>query len=163
MDTFIVTMTWLGSGYLLLPLAACISFLLIWAGRSAQALLLSLSLILTMFFVHAMKLMFRRPRPAAITELLVPMPPDWSFPSAHTAQATAFFLALSLIAIRILPPFWASTISLLSLLAIGIVGYSRVYLQVHFISDVLAGMILAVLVVSAVQVVIPLLPWQSGK
>ena len=162
MDTFILTMTWLGSCYLLLPLAACISLLLIWAGRSGQAILLSLSLIMTIVSVHAMKLMFRRPRPA-ITELLVPMPPDWSFPSAHTAQATAFFLALSLIAIRLLPPFWAGLIALLSLLIIGTVGYSRVYLQVHFISDVLAGMVLAILVVSAMQVVIPLLPWQQGK
>lgn len=158
MDTFILTMTWLGSCYLLLPLSAFISLLLIWAGRSSQAVLLSLSLLITFVSVHAVKLMFRRPRPV-ITELLVPMPPDWSFPSAHTAQATAFFLALSLIAVRILPPFWASFIALLSLLTIGIVGYSRIYLQVHFISDVLAGMALAILVVTAVQTIIPLLPW----
>jgi len=162
MDTFILTITWLGSGYLLVPLAACIVFLLIWAGRSAQAMLLSFSLIITIFFVHAMKLIFRRPRPVT-PELLVPMPPDWSFPSAHTAQATAFFLALTLIAVRLLPPFWAGLIALLSLLIIGIVGYSRVYLQVHFISDVLAGMVLAILVVLAVQVVIPHLPWPQGK
>ena len=162
MDTFILTMTWFGSCYLLLPLAACISFLLTWVGRSSQAMLLSLSLIITIVSVHAAKLMFRRPRPA-ITELLVPMPPDWSFPSAHTAQATAFFLSLSLIAVRLLPPFWASLVALLSLLTIGIVSYSRVYLQVHFISDVLAGMVLAILVVTATQVVISFLPWQQGK
>lgn len=163
MDSVILAMTWLGSSYLLLPLAACLSFLLVWAGRSAQAMLLSLSLVLTMLCVHVMKLMVRRPRPVATTELLVPMPPDWSFPSGHTAQATAFFLALALIAIRLLPPFWASLVAFCSLLIIGVVGYSRVYLQVHFVSDVLAGMVLAILVVWAVQLASPFLPWQSGK
>lgn len=163
MDSVFLAMTWLGSSYLLLPLAACLSLLLVWAGRSAQAMLLSLSLVLTMISVHTMKLMFHRPRPVTTTELLVPMPPDWSFPSAHTAQATAFFLALGLIAMRLLPPFWASLVALFSLLVIGVVAYSRIYLQVHFVSDVLAGMALAILVVWAVQLAIPFLPWQSGK
>ena len=162
MDTFIVTITRLGSGYLLLPLSVCIGFLLSRAGRSTEAVLLNLSLILTMASVHALKLIFRRPRPT-ITELLVPMPPDWSFPSAHTAQATAFFLSLTLIASRILPPFWANLVALISLLIMGIVGFSRVYLQVHFISDVLAGMALAVLIVLALQTIISLLPWLQEK
>ncbi len=161
MDSFILTITWLGSGYLLLPLSACISLLLILVGRASQANLLSLSLIVTMISVHAAKLMVRRPRPIGI-DLLVPMPPDWSFPSAHTAQATAFFLALTLIAMRTLPPFWAGFIAVFSLLIVAIVGYSRVYLQVHYVSDVLAGMILAMLAVLAVQLCLPYLPWLRG-
>ena len=37
-------------------------------------------------------------------------------PAAHTTQATAFFLSLTLIAIRHLPPFWAACTALISLL-----------------------------------------------
>ena len=162
MDSFILTMTWLGSGYLLLPLSACLSLLLTRSGRSGQGIFLSLSLLLTMVCVHAAKLMFRRPRPVG-TDLLVSLPADWSFPSAHAAQATAFFLALTLIALRVLPPFPAGFVASISLIAIALVGYSRVYLQVHYVSDVLAGVALAVLVVSGVRVWLARLSWFQSR
>ncbi len=158
MDLFFVTITWLGSLYILLPLSALLCALLLWAGRYGQVILISCSLLITIISVHAVKLMFRRPRPST-AELIVAMPSDWSFPSAHTAQATAFFLSAALIAFQILPPVWATLFAVLSLLIIGIVGYSRIYLQVHYLSDVLAGMFLATLIVSAVRFIIPLLSW----
>ena len=162
MDIFYTTITWLGSLYLLLPLSVLLCLLLLGSGKSWQAMLISSSLLTTIISVHVAKLMFRRPRPST-TELLVAMPSDWSFPSAHTAQATAFFLSVTLIAFQILHPVWATLVALLSLLIVGIVGYSRIYLQVHYVSDVLAGMVLAALIVSAVRFIIPLLPWLHGK
>ena len=157
-----MTITWLGSLYLLLPLSVLLCLLLLWSGKSGQAILLSFSLLITIILVHVAKLMFRRPRPS-VTEPLVAIPSDWSFPSAHTAQATAFFLSVSLIAFQVLPPVWATLFALLSLLFVGIVGYSRIYLQVHYVSDVLAGMILAACIVSVVRLIIPFLPWLEGK
>lgn len=107
--------------------------------------------------------MFRRPRPST-AELLVAMPSDWSFSSAHTAQASAFFLSVTLLLVfQVLPTLWATLVALLSLLIIGVVGYSRIYLQVHYVSDVMAGMALATLIVSAVRLIIPLLPWLQGE
>ena len=162
MDFFYTTATWLGSLYLLLPLSVLLCFLLIWSGKSGQAVLISLSFFITIISVHVTKLIFRRPRPSA-TELLVAMPSDWSFPSAHTAQATAFFLSVTIVAFQVLPPIGASLFALLSLLFVGIVGYSRIYLQVHYVSDVVAGMVLAILIVSMVRFIITLLPWLRGK
>ena len=162
MDFFYTTITWLGSLYLLLPFSVLLCLLLLWSGKSGQAMLIGFSLLITIISVHVAKLMFRRPRPST-TELHVSMPSDWSFPSAHTAQATAFFLSVTLIAFQVLPPIWAILVALLSLLFVGIVGYSRIYLQVHYVSDVLAGMVMAALIVSAVRFIIPLLPWLRGK
>ena len=162
MDFFFVTITWLGSLYLLLPFSVLLCLLLLWYGKSGQAILISSSFLITIISVHVAKLMFRRPRPST-AELLVAMPSDWSFPSAHTAQATAFFLSATLVAFQVLPTLWATLVALLSLLIIGLVGYSRIYLQVHYLSDVLAGMALAVLIVSGVRAIIPLLPWLQGK
>jgi len=158
MDWFFTSITWLGSLYLLLPLSLLSAFLLLWIGKSEQALMLGLSLFSTIISVHAAKLIFRRPRPA-VTDLLVTMPADWSFPSAHTAQATAFFFSITLIAFRLLPLFWAAATMLLSVLVVGSVAYSRVYLQVHYISDVVAGLVLAIFLVAVVDLVIPALPW----
>jgi membrane-associated phospholipid phosphatase len=162
MDFFFVTITWLGSLYFLLPVSALLCFLLLWFGKSGQAILISFSLLITIISVHVAKLVFRRPRPST-TELLVAMPSDWSFPSAHTAQATAFFLSVTLVAFQVLPPVWAIFVTLVSLLIIGVVGYSRIYLQVHYVSDVFAGVALAALIVSAMRLIIPLVPWLQEK
>jgi undecaprenyl-diphosphatase len=154
MDTFFSTITWLGSLYMLLPSTALFCLLLIRSGRSKDAALLGASLLLTSIVVHIIKLAIRRPRPA-ISEPVVPMPPDWSFPSAHTAQASAFFLALGLIAARHLPPYWLLPITICSLLTVASVGYSRFYLRVHYASDILAGAGIAILLVLLVQALLP--------
>jgi len=88
--------------------------------------------------VRADERLFARPRPD-VQDLLVAMPADFSFPSAHTAQAAAFALACAIMAGRDVSTaagllVWGS----LSLTAL-LVGISRVYLQVHSISDVVAG------------------------
>ncbi|KAF5062505.1 PAP2 superfamily protein [anaerobic digester metagenome] len=162
MDLFFTTITWLGSLYLLLPLSVLLCFLLLWAGKSGHVFLIAVNVSATILSVHVAKLMFRRPRPST-TDLLVAMPSDWSFPSAHTAQATAFFMSVALIAFRALPPAWANLVALLSLALVGIVGYSRIYLRVHYVSDVLAGMLLAAIIVSVTYLIAPILPWAQTK
>jgi undecaprenyl-diphosphatase len=162
MDLFFTTITWLGSLYLLLPLSLLLCFVLLWTGKSGHVILIVLNMSVTILSVHVAKLMFRRPRPST-TDLLVTMPSDWSFPSAHTAQATAFFMSVALIAFQVLPPVWANLFALLSLLLVGIVGYSRIYLQVHYVSDVLAGMFLAAFIVPVIYLIISVFSWAHTK
>jgi membrane-associated phospholipid phosphatase len=153
-DPIFTTITWLGSLYLLLPFSAIFALFLLWAGRPREILMLGLSLLVTVALVHVAKLIFQRPRPDSL-ELLVPMPTDWSFPSAHTAQATAVFLSVAIIAIRSLPPVWGGIVAVASTLIIIGVGWSRLYLHVHYLSDVIAGCALAVIIVTAVHLLLP--------
>lgn len=149
-DQFFVAVTWLGSLVLLLPCTAILVFFFCCNRRKREALLLGAGLGLSSLMTYILKPIFKRPRPA-IENLLVPMPTDWSFPSGHTAQATAFFLALAILAVRNLPQPAAGLAVAASILAALSVAYSRVYLQVHFVSDVFAGAFvggLAVLVVA---------------
>ena len=159
-DSFFLFITWLGSLYVLIPAS-----LMIWLWSKATGFsggkLPLLGLIATTIAVHLLKLLFRRPRPES-TELLLPMPGDWSFPSAHSAQAAAFFLCLALVASRTLSP-------LASMLGIGLcltltlaVGWSRVYLRVHYPSDVVAGFILAVVMVTALHLLNRPAPGEIG-
>jgi len=150
-DSFFLAVTWLGSLRVLLPAALAVAALPVAAGRRYESLLPVASLGLTAVLVHALKLLVRRPRPQ-IDQLLVPMPADWSFPSAHTAQAAAFFLAAALIARRRTPTGPAAATITVALCTVVLVGWSRVHLQVHYLSDVLAGGLIGILVALGVVV-----------
>lgn len=162
MDSFFAAVTWLGSLYVLLPSTALLTMVLFKAGRSSDAALLGISLPATTIAVHLVKLAVRRPRPET-SDLPISMPPDWSFPSAHTAQASTFFLVLVLIAIRRLPPRLSLPAALCGLLIVAGVGYSRIHLQVHYLSDVIGGLILAIIIVVLVRKLIPDLPLNSAE
>ena len=117
-----------------------------WADASLILLGTGGSYVLAHFF----KIVFARPRPPG-TESLVTMPADFSFPSAHTAQATAFFISLGLV----FNPHLSTVLSfalwaVLSLFVI-LVGISRIYLKVHFISDVICGAVLSLVWLTALS------------
>ena len=67
----------------------------------------------------------------------------WSFPSGHSSGAVVVYGMLAYVLLRSLPPALAWRVSLpLVLLATATafsVGCSRIFLQVHFATDVLAG------------------------
>lgn len=70
-------------------------------------------------------------------ELLITAPTDWSFPSGHT---TASFAAAGIIA-NMMPARYGKSAYLLAIL----IAFSRLYLGVHYLSDVLVGMIVGLL------------------
>ena len=77
-----------------------------------------------------------RPRPFAEIEALIPLiakPTDFSFPSGHT---TASF-AVALVMLRMLP----KKIGIPAVVLAALVAFSRLYLGVHYPTDVLAGFV----------------------
>jgi undecaprenyl-diphosphatase len=137
LDSLFAAATWLGSLAVLLPLA-----LLVWWRRRGDrsASFVALALTGASAFGHLLKLIVERPRPDLLPPL-IPMPEDWSFPSAHAVQVTAFALGWLL-----RPGAAPGRIEIAVLFAtVAVVISSRLYLQVHFPSDVIAGAMLATL------------------
>ncbi|MEW5891603.1 MAG: phosphatase PAP2 family protein [Pseudomonadota bacterium] len=130
--------TWLGSLFLLVPLTAWLAWRRLRAGRANEGRFLLAALLGAAALAHAAKLWVARPRPEPLFAW-VDMPADWSYPSAHAMQAVAFVLALVLVAGRPLRG-WLVSMLLIALL----VGVSRVYLHVHYPSDVVIGALAAV-------------------
>ena len=98
-----------------------------------------------------LKRFFARARPAAAQQLLHAT--GSSFPSGHAMGSTVLFAALSYLAIRILPRWrWKSAALALGTTLILSVALSRVYLGVHWISDVGAGIVAGLLWVTMTTV-----------
>jgi len=130
--------TWLGSLAVLLPLAAGLG----WRspGDWRQRAFLPLAVLGAAGLAQVLKWLIDRERPDLFPALIA-MPADASFPSAHAMQATAFVVAWLL---------WRKRAQqagalLLGGLLVGAVAVSRTYLQVHFLSDILAGIVLGFL------------------
>ena len=136
LDSFFLAITWLGSLAVLLPLAV----LIWWRSGDRNASFVVLALISSSALVHVVKLIAARPRPDFFLPL-IDMPQDASFPSAHAMQVTAFALAW-LIQTGKSP---ALAESFILLVVVTLVCISRLYLQVHFPSDVVVGVMFAAL------------------
>jgi membrane-associated phospholipid phosphatase len=129
-----------GSGYVIVPLAAACCAVAYRRGAATNAVAIALSTTGGVLIANVDKLLVGRPRPTAPH---LEMVSSSSFPSGHATQATAFYLAV-LIALRLRkpPPVVAVTAAVTAGVLILGIALSRVYLGVHYPSDVAAGVLL---------------------
>jgi undecaprenyl-diphosphatase len=130
--------TQLGSLRVIVPLVALTALLLLVRARPDAAALLVTAAAGASLLVVLVKLLIGRARPEGAGALV--LVDSFSFPSAHSAQAVAAYGALAYLAGQAAPRWgqrvaaW-TTAALIALL----VGFSRLYLGVHWLSDVLGG------------------------
>ena len=134
LDRLAVSLTTVGGPIPMLGLAAVLLAVFWWRGRHLDARFFLLAVGGAMLLNILVKLAFGRTRPALWVSIL----PDtfYSFPSGHAMGSAAVAAALGFLLARShwRWPLWLGG----GLFALG-VGWSRVYLGVHYPSDVLAG------------------------
>jgi undecaprenyl-diphosphatase len=85
----------------------------------------------------ALKAIFERERPSFDAEVVLAA--GWSFPSGHASGSVIVYGLLGYLLILHTGRPWHGPIAALIALVVVFVGFSRVVLQVHYFSDVLAG------------------------
>jgi len=130
--------SFIGSPAFLIPLGILVVALYLRQGRPVTARLFVITVIGGEVLDQVLKLAFHRTRPPAFFGL--PEPLGYSFPSGHALAACAFYGVLAAFAAartekRTLR--WIYQIA--AAMVIATIGVSRIYLGVHYPSDVLGG------------------------
>jgi undecaprenyl-diphosphatase len=128
--------TWLGAGGVVSALAALCAALLAWRRRWTEFWVLVAGMAITQTGIDVLKEVVDRPRPVGG---LVDTAGS-SFPSGHAAHSV-FYLWLAVTIVLRLRPGMASGAAVVTtgFVLTALVGLSRVYLGVHYLSDVSAG------------------------
>jgi undecaprenyl-diphosphatase len=127
-----------GSLALLAPLSIAVLLLRRWK-RPADDLALIVIAAGCAALPSVVKLIVARPRPAFGN---VPHLLTLSFPSEHTTQAAGIYLTIAILLSKGLKGGWRETIIVVAIVIALAVAWSRVYLGVHYPTDVSAGLLL---------------------
>ncbi len=141
LDQFFSAITWLGSLWVLLPASFLLTLMLFVYGHRFEAMIFEVGFVGAILTTYTMKYALARERPGYFDQL-GSLPPDPAFPSAHTTQVVIFVLMLWLV-MNLLNIKWEGYIATLLIVIAAGVAASRMYLQVHFPSDVIAGILVA--------------------
>ncbi|MDN5697947.1 MAG: phosphatase PAP2 family protein [Rubrobacter sp.] len=133
--------TSLGYFRVVLPVAAVLALVFYRVGSRASAALILLSTAGGILLNTVLKASFRRDRPTLIESGYESS--FFSFPSGHATVAVCFYGALTLIAALRLDGAGRWLVLATGTLWALLMGFSRIYLGVHFPSDILAGYLAA--------------------
>lgn len=143
-NSMMLFFTFLGKHQFLIPANLILIFYFLFVAKqtwfSIRILTISLSSLLLMLLL---KRLFQRKRPLSP---LLKAAKGLSFPSGHAIMSVTFYgLLIYMMQLAISDVFIKYFVTVLMILLIGIIGYSRIYLRVHYASDVIAGFLIGFL------------------
>lgn len=110
---------------------------LLWRRHVRLAAIWITTLVGTALINSALKAWFQRERPLHDHGFIVEH--SYSFPSGHASGSMVFYGMLAYVLLVLCQPRWHRLIVIGAVAMISIVGISRILLQVHYFSDVMAG------------------------
>lgn len=138
-DIRALEITSLGSGTVVLAMSVIVGAILALFGHRPYALLIALSVGGGWILSPLLKGLFGRDRPQVV-DWRVPHAGLDSFPSGHAMMGMVLYATLAYVVHRVGQRAWVSALAIvLAALIVALIGITRVYLGVHYPTDVLAG------------------------
>jgi undecaprenyl-diphosphatase len=138
LDRLMVALSWTAQGEITIPILIGVGAILVYRDEAVAALVLAIALGGSWLLNSIFKSLFRRKRPDLWASSKRPM--DYSYPSGHSMSAISFYGLLAAVLTHSLSLPLGLTATLATALTLG-VGFSRMYLGVHWPTDVLSGWI----------------------
>jgi membrane protein DedA with SNARE-associated domain/membrane-associated phospholipid phosphatase len=138
LTTFFLIVTALGSIEAMVLLGVIVAAILAWRRRWIFLGSWLAAVAGSAFLNQLLKGLFERPRPYFEHPLLIE--PSYSFPSGHAMESFVVYGMLAYFAVLALRS-WKARVAVVcgAALLVMLIGFSRIYLGVHYFSDVLAG------------------------
>ena len=150
LDHFVIWFTRLGTYYGVFPASFVVGVLLLVQQRWRMLVFWLIALGGCAILNLSIKILLHRARPDL---WLSPAPEfDYGFPSGHAMSSMGFVVTLVVLTAG---SRWQGAIAALGGIFVLAIAWSRMYLGVHFPSDILAGWLIAIAWVMAVSLVIP--------
>ncbi len=143
--------TQIGEVWAMITLSLIVVTLLILYKYKIEALFFALTMIMSGVTNPILKNIFDRERPTLLRLIDIS---GFSFPSGHAMGATAFFGSLMFVAHRILKGKSKAFVISASALFIILISSSRVYLGVHYPTDIIAGIVGGVICILLSQLIL---------
>ena len=139
LDNIMIFITSLGNGGMIWIAA---TILLLIPKKTRKAGVMSAVALLGSLIINnnIVKNIVQRPRPFvtfADLQIIIPTPSEFSFPSGHTSSS----FAAAAVFYRHLP----KKLGIPSVILAGLIGFSRLYVGVHYPTDVIAGVLMGIL------------------
>jgi undecaprenyl-diphosphatase len=145
-----ILITNFGNTIPLIILTTILSIFLLIRKKYAHFILLIASMSLGVILELSIKLLIHRLRPEqALIDIT-----RFSFPSGHATMATIFFTILLYALIEKKSKKVKIILTITAILIIFLISFSRIYLGVHWFSDVLGGIVLGILINSSMLLAI---------
>ncbi len=142
LTAFFIGVTTLADSLTVWLLAAIVILLLLWWRRWSAAVLTFLAVAFGSLFGALAKIEVARARPP-LARMLIALPGGYSFPSGHALAGVELYGVVAFLLVRELRVGWQKVLVAAAAVAIAVlIGVSRVYLGVHWPSDVLASWLL---------------------
>ena len=142
LETPMVALTTLGYYSVVTVLLAIAVYFFYRAGSKPEALLLPVCSLGSMLLATALKNLDHRTRPHIFRLPGYHGPSSYAFPSGHATIAVGFWGVLVLLMASRLEGWRRWGVAVLGVLLVLLIGFSRLFLGVHYPSDVLGGYLL---------------------
>jgi len=141
LEPVMLEITFLGTGTVVIALVAVSGMFLWLSNHKYSAILLLVSTVGGILLNNLLKIGFGRPRPQVFDWGMHAV--SWSFPSGHAMSAAVVYGTVAYLAARLQRRHLHRVITLTAaFILILLIAGSRLYLGVHYPSDVLAGIII---------------------